>query len=307
MKKIYTLILFTALLFSVKPTHAQTPTDALMMNKRELCFALMYEYGSWDQYWEGTYLRSNATVATLNRNMLIPMVAIGITDKVNLIATLPYVETHSSEPNGGRFAGAKGFQDLGLALKTELLDQQIGKGKLSLLTTLGFSTPTTNYLSDYRPYSIGNGTHELNFRGIAQYQWDQGIYVRGSLAHLWRGQTKAERDYYYNNGSYYTPWMDVPNAWNYDGVLGIWMLENALRMEVNYMGLRSTSGDDIRRYNAGQPTNKVDVDQLGFFSQYYFKKLKGLGVLGYYSQIVHGRNMGKFSSFGLGATYQFSI
>ncbi|WPP52781.1 transporter [Catalinimonas niigatensis] len=307
MKKIYTLILFTALLFYVKPTHAQTPTDALMMNKRELCFALMYEYGSWDQYWEGTYLRSNATVATLNRNMLIPMVAIGITDKVNLIATLPYVETHSSEPNGGRFAGAKGFQDLGLALKTELLDQQIGKGKLSLLTTLGFSTPTTNYLSDYRPYSIGNGTHELNFRGIAQYQWDQGIYVRGSLAHLWRGQTKAERDYYYNNGSYYTPWMDVPNAWNYDGVLGIWMLDNALRMEVNYMGLRSTSGDDIRRYNAGQPTNKVDVDQLGFFSQYYFKKLKGLGVLGYYSQIVHGRNMGKFSSFGLGATYQFSI
>lgn len=308
MKKLFTLNLcLVAFFLSMGVMQAQTPSDAIMMKKRELCFALIYEYGSWDQYWEGTLLRSNETVATLKRNTFLPMVAIGIIDKVNLIVAVPYVQTKSSEPNGGKFEGAKGFQDLSMALKGEIVNKQIAQGKLAFLTTAAYSTPITNYLSDYRPYSIGFGANEVSLRGILQYKWDRGMYVRTSLAHLWRGQTKAERDYYYNNGSYYTAWMDVPNAWTYDGIAGIWMLENSLKLEANYMGLKSTSGDDIRKYNAGQPTNKVNVDQIGFATQYYFRKIKGLGVLGYYSQIIHGRNMGKFSTFGLGATYQFKI
>jgi hypothetical protein len=307
MKRPFTLILFLMAFFSMGAIHAQTPSDAIMMKKRELCFAAIYEHGSWDHYWEGTYLRNNETVSTLKRNTVLPMVAIGLIDKVNLIVSVPYVQTKSREPNGGKFEGAKGFQDLSLALKGEVINKQIGPGKLAFLTTLGYSTPITNYLSDYRPYSIGFGANEVSLRGILQYKWDKGLYVRTSAAHLWRGQTKAERDYYYNNGSYYTAWMDVPNAWTYDGVVGIWMLENSLRIEANYTGLKSTSGDDIRSYNAPQPTNKVNVDQVGFFTQYYLKKVKGLGVLGYYSQVVNGRNTGKFSTFGLGATYQFKI
>lgn len=308
MQKIYTLTICVLIfLCSMRTAQAQTPSDAIMMNKRELCFALMYEHGSWDQYWEGSELRKNATVATLNRRMLVPMVAIGLLNQVNLIVTVPYVKTFSSEPNGGKFYGAQGFQDLGLALKAKLLNRQLGNGNLALLSTLGYSTPITNYLSDYRPYSIGFGANEISLRGILEYKWNNGMFVRSSVAHLWRGQTKAERDYYYNNGSYYTPWMDVPSAWNFDGVVGMWALDNSLRIEASYMGLRSTSGDDIRKYNAGQPTNRVNIDQLGLLSQYYFKKPKGLGVLAYYNHIIHGRNAGKFSLIGVGVTYQFKI
>lgn len=101
--------------------------------------------------------------------------------------------------------------------------------------------------------------------------------------------------------------MDVPSAWNYNAVVGIRALNNSLVLEANYIGLKSISGDDIRKYNAAQPTNKVDADQIGFQAQYYFKKVKGLGTLAYYSQIISGRNTGKFSGFGLGATYQFKI
>jgi hypothetical protein len=307
-KKYSTLILYlVAFLFSMGAIQAQTPSDAIMMNKRELCIALTYDYGTWDRYWEGSYLRGNRTVATVSRSTVLPMLAIGIIDKVNLIVAAPYVQTKSSEPNGGRFAGANGFQDLGVALKAEIINQPIGAGQLAFLTTLGFSTPMTNYLSDYGPYSLGFGAPEYSLRGILQYKTDKGIYVRGALAHLWRGQTQAERDYYYNNGSYYTSWMDVPNAWNYHGAAGIWLLDNSLKMEATYMGLKSTSGDDIRAYNAGQPTNKVELDQIGFAAQYYFKKIKGFGLLGYYAQIINGRNMGKFRNLGAGVTYQFSI
>ena len=295
------------LLFCMLSGNAQTLTDAIMMTQRESCLAVMYDHGTWDRYWEGTTLRSNATVATIHRSMVMPMIAIGLHNKVNLIVSAPYVKTRSSEPNGGKFAGAQGFQDIGLALKTQVIERQLGKGKLSFLNTVGYSTPMTNYLSDYRPYSIGFGAYEWSLRGILQYQLDNGIYVRSALSHLWRGQTEVERDYYYNNGSYYTTLMDVPNAWNYEVVAGIWLLENSLRLEANYTAFKSTSGDDIRKYNAGQPTNKVQSDQIGFSTQYYFRQLKGLGLLARYSIVVMGRNEGKFSTIGGGITYQFKI
>lgn len=294
------------LLFA-KSLIAQTPTDAIMMQQREFCFAGIYNYGSWNQYWEGSTLRKNETVHVLERTMLLPMVAIGIHNQVNLIVAAPYVKTESKEPNGGKFAGAQGFQDISIALKSQFLNKQIGSGRLAFLNTISFSTPMTNYLSDYRPYSIGFGAYELGLRGILHYQLDKGPYARTSIAHLWRGQTEAERDYYYNNGSYYTALMDVPNAWNIQAVLGTWLLDYSLKVEANYTSLISTSGDDIRKYNAGQPTNKTESGQIGITAQFYFQKVKGLGVLAQFSETISGRNVGKTTLFGAGFTYQFKL
>lgn len=303
--KRFLLLLFLVPLYQF--LDAQTPTDAVMMKQRESCFALIYDQVSFDEYWEGTDLRDNATIATVTRYTVLPMIAIGLHDRVNLIVGLPYVKTESSEPNGGYLQGVKGFQDLSFALKADILNKQMGPGKLAALTTVGYSTPATNYLSDYRPYSIGFGANEFSLRGILEYKLDMGVYVRVAGAYLWRGQTKAERDYYYANGSYYTAWMDVPDAWNYHAVAGIKLFDNSLLFELQYSGLKSTSGDDIRKYNAAQPTNKVNEDQVGIKTQYYFKKLKGLGVLGYYQQVINGRNTAKLNGFGGGITYQFKI
>lgn len=306
--KSFNTLLFTLLLTAfIGQVQAQTPFDAIMMKQREFCVAAVYEHSWFDEYWEGTYLRTNETIATVKRDMVMPMLAFGIFDRLNFLVSAPYVSTASSEPNGGKFAGAKGFQDLGLALKGELINKQLGSGKLSLLATVSFSTPMTNYLSDYRPYSIGFGANEFGLRGILHYQLDNGFYVRGTVAHLWRGQTEAERDYYYNNGSFYTAWMDVPSAWNYQAVVGLWMLDNHFKVEGNYTGLTSTSGDDVRPYNAAQPTNKVNFGQVGLNAQYYFKAPKGLGVLAYFAQTISGRNVGKAAMFGAGLTYQFKI
>jgi len=305
MKKYLLLSLFTLSLLNTGSLVAQTPSDEILMKKYELCFALTYDHGEWNQYWEGTYLRGNENIGTLTRTTVTPMVAAGITDKLNLLIATPYVQTKST---GGQLAGAKGFQDLSIALKYEIIKKEIGKGNLTLLGTAAFATPMSNYLSDYMPYSLGLGTNEFTVRGIIHYQLDKGMYVRAAGAHLWRGQTEVERDYYYNNGSYYTTYMDVPNAWNYNATLGTWLFKYALRIEASYMALKSTSGDDIRAYNSPQPTNKMEMEQVGFFAQYYFKKkVKGLGVLSYYSQVIDGRNMGKSTNIGVGATYQFKV
>lgn len=287
---------------------SQTPNDGLMMPKGDICILLNYDFGSFDEYWEGATLRENATIATVQRTTIMPMAAIGVFDHLNFYIGVPHVSTKSTEPNGGHFAGAKGFQDLGIALKYLAYRDTIAGGALSLFSTVGFTTPASNYLADYMPYSLGFGAPELSVRGIAQYELKNGLYARASLAHLWRGYAEAERDYYYSDGSRYSFFMDVPHAWSYEGILGAWLLDYSLRIELSYVGQNSTSGDDIRPYNAPQPTNEVDFDRVGLFAQYYFKgSVKGLGVLAYHNRVFNGLNTGKINNTGFGLTYQFNF
>jgi hypothetical protein len=277
------------------------------MQPGEACVLLNYENGAFDQYWEGESLRRNETIGTVSRKKILPMAAIGIFKGLNAYIGLPYIKTKSSEPNGGKLVGAQGFQDLLFALKHEILTKMSESGEVSLLASGGYSTPATNYLSDYLPYSLGFGADEWNLRAILQYKLNNGLYFRTSLAHLWRGYTEAERDYYYNNGSYYTALMDVPNGWHYQIVAGKWFFNNSFKIEAAFNALKSTSGDDIRKYNAAQPTNKVQFDEVALAAQYYFQKLKGLGLLAYHTRIINGKNMSKSNIFGFGITYQFNF
>lgn len=288
-------------------TWAQSPIDELMMPTKEICFLGNYEYGQFNQYWEGSTLRTNATIETVQRRTALLMAAYGVTDKLDVYVGLPYVSTNSTKPNGGKFAGASGNQDLSIGVKYEVLKKESEKGVFSAFASLNFSTPVSNYLSDYQPYSLGLGTPQLAWKAILHYKWNNGLYLRGVGGYIWKGYTEAEREYYYNEGSYYTSWMDVPSSWNYELVLGKWFFQNALRLELNYGSQYSTSGDDIRVYNAPQATNQVNMDRVGAFAHYYFPKIKGLGVLASYSQIIDGKNAPKMTSLGLGVTYQFQL
>lgn len=305
MKKLLPIILgLTVFGLLLNPVKAQTPWDEVMMGKGEICAALMYEHSSWNQYWEGSYLRQNANIGTFTRQMGMPMIAMGLTKNVNIITSLPYVGTHAS---GGTQVGQSGIQDLSVSVKVEWLQKQLGKGRLFFLTNTHFSTPIGNYLSDYMPFSIGVGAPELGIRGISGFKMDNGLVFRGGLAYLWRGQSEIERDYYYQNGSVYSSFMNVPNAVNIHGAIGYWTLGNRLRMEATFMSLNCLTGDDIRSYNRPQPTNKMEVSQIGAWVQYYINTDRGLGALAYFNQTVSGRNMGKATTIGIGLTYQLKV
>jgi hypothetical protein len=88
--------------------------------------------------------------------------------------------------------------------------------------------------------------------------------------------------------------------------LGSWLFNYRLRVEASLTTIRSASGDDIRTYCMPLPTNKVDFDRVEGFAQYYFKSGgKGFGLIASYQQAISGRNIGQFSGYGLGITYQF--
>jgi len=294
--------LLGASLGTITIAQAQTPLDGLMMPKGEICIALQYDQVTWDRYWEGSTIRVNQNIGTFTRQTDMPMIVGGITDKVNVILSLPYVKTGAS---AGQMAGVQGIQDFGISVKALLLEKSIGKGKLTGFSNLSFSTPASNYLSDYMPFSLGFGAKELGIRAIGKYELDKGAYLRVSYSFLNRGITEAERDFYYADGSFYTSKMDVPNALLGQVTVGSWMMKKKLRVEASLTTFQSTSGDDIQVYSMPQPTNKVDFDRIEGFAQYYFRTNGGLGLIASYQQAISGRNMGQFSGYGFGLTYQF--
>ena len=300
--KIFLGLLVASLGF-VRLSIAQTPLDGLMMPKGEICLAIVYENTTWDRYWEGSTIRVNQNIGTFTKQTGMPMIVGGVTDKINVILTLPYIKTAAS---AGQLTGVQGIQDLGISVKALFLEKSIGKGKLTGFSNLSLSTPASNYLSDYMPFSLGFGANELGIRAIGKYELEKGPYFRASYSYLHRGVTEAERDFYYADQAYYTSKMDVPNAFLGQVTLGSWMLKKRLRVEASLTAINSTSGDDIRVYSMPQPTNKVDFDRVEGFAQYYFNSNgRGFGLIASYQQAISGRNMGQFSGYGLGITYQF--
>ena len=107
-------------------TYSQTEIDGIMMSKNNFCTGAIYQYSSWDNYWEGNFKRTNLNLGTVSTKSLAVMGNYGISDKLNLLFSLPYVKTNASE---GTMKGQKGIQDLSLTLKYMPIEKTIGKNR----------------------------------------------------------------------------------------------------------------------------------------------------------------------------------
>lgn len=283
---------------------AQTPTDGIMMEKGQICFAALYTHDTWDEYWEGTLKRSNGNVGTLTRQSVMGMFALGISDRLNIIGALPWVKTSAS---GGQMKGASGFQDLGLWVKATATQSTLGKGIFSTHATIGFTLPTSDYLEDYMPFSLGLGCPDFSLRGILNYQLDSGPYIRGTAAYNIRGTATIERDFYYTDQPNYSDKVDMPNALSWGATVGAWLFDNALQIEATYDAMNTIGGFDIRRQDAGFPSNNMEFTRVGGFAHYHFSFLPGLGIIAQYQTILTGRNIGQSSAITGGISYQFGL
>lgn len=283
--------------------YSQTPSDALLMKKGELCLAVIYSHESWDEYWEGTLKRNNGNLGTFTRQSVMPMFALGISDRINIIAGLPWVHTQAS---AGQMRGATGFQDAGLWVKAKAWEKAIGAGSLSVHATAGITVPASDYLADYMPFSLGLGCVDASLRAIVQYQI-KGWYFRAHSGFHARGNTIIERDYYYTTQGFYTDEIDMPNALDVGAVIGYWNKNHTLKTEITADGFHTLGGFDIRRQDGGFPSNKMIFTRLGAGLQYYPLKGKGLGLVASGGYIISGRNVGQSLLFSGGLTYQFPV
>ena len=271
---ITSILLGVISVFSINEAKAQLPTDAIMMANGQLCVAATYTHDTWDEYWEGTLKRVNGNIGTLTRQTISPMFALGLTERINVMAMLPWMSTEAS---GGQLKGVSGFQDFGIWIKATAIKGQTENSGFTVHPVVGVTFPASNYLEDYAPFSLGTGAANLSLGGVVQYKLAGGPYIRGNAAYNVRGNAKIERDYYYTTHGVYSDEVGMPNAVNYGATIGTWLFKNALQIEATYDGLNSLDGFDIRRQDAGFPSNEMDFTRVGGFAHYHFPSIPGLG------------------------------
>jgi len=298
-KKVLLGLIITCTCF--QKIHAQTDADGIMMGKNLYCLGIMGATSSWSNYWEGTLLRSNQNLGRVQTNMIGPMGSLGVSKNLNLLFSLPYVSTKAS---AGQLKGFNGLQDLSLWAKYRAIRLKRNKSSFSIFTIAGISTPTTNYVKDYLPLSIGLGSNNLTLRGMLDYQYKNWFTtLSGSL--VLRSNITLDRQAYYTTQMVYSNQVDMPNAFQYNYRAGFRNKE--LVAELVYDQWLTQGGFDITKNNMPFPSNKMNQSRIGFNGKYEPTKWKGLSLTSAVFMTTAGRNVGKSTAVQFGAFYILNV
>lgn len=294
MKKIYISFLLLLPLF----INAQTDIDAIMMNKNNFCFGVVYQYSSWNQYWEGTFKRENLNLGTVSTQGISIMGNYGISNKLNVLFSVPYLETKASE---GTMEGQKGLQDLSLTVKYMPIEKTIGKTTYSIYALGSFSIPTTNYTADYLPLSLGlqSKTAALRIMGDVQVG---NFFTTLSGAYIKRANINIDRNSYLTDEIHYTNQVDMPDAINLNLRLGFRSSRLIAEAIIDNWTTQS-GGFDITKNNMPFPSNTMNALKLGLNTKYTFKKIPELAIIGGYNFVIEGRNVGDSTTIYGGLFY----
>ncbi|MES2773541.1 MAG: hypothetical protein V4722_05130 [Bacteroidota bacterium] len=276
---------------------SQTDNDAIMMTQNNFCTGFMYQHSSWDEYWEGSFKRPALNMGAVSTQMFGVMGNYGIKDNLNLLFSLPYVKTKAS---AGTLHGMKGLQDLSLWVKYMPLEIEKGESSFSLYTIGGVSFPTTNYIADFLPLSIGLQSTNVSFRGMADYQY-KSLFVTASATYVMRSNITIDRNSYYTTEMHYSNQVEMPDATQFNVRAGY--RAEKLIAELIYEGWNTIGGYDIRKNDMPFPSNNMDLTRLGVNAKYTFDKPKGLSLIGGGSVTLTGRNVGKSNSVNGGVFY----
>jgi hypothetical protein len=301
MKSIFSLQNMAIMLCMVATLHlsAQTPTDGIMMPTGSNCTMLSYGNSSWTNYWQGATKRSNTNLGTFTAQNLVAMSAVGINDKLNVLVSLPYIWTGASV---SYFTPQKGLQDVSAWLKYQIVAKQGNFGAFKAFATLGASVPTTNYIADFLPFSIGLHCKTASGRLVLNYT-KSNFYLTAQGGAMLRSNVKIDRNsFIYNNKLYQSDEMIVPHA--ADGSITLGFLNKRFQTAVTLDRFGCLSGDDIRYNDTPILANKMTSTSIGWFGKVFIGKAAILANVG---KVLNGRNVGEAFSYGGGLLYTFQM
>jgi hypothetical protein len=299
MKKIYFLFLVGLLPSCI---FAQTTSDGLMMGRNKFCTGLLYSHDSWKNYWEGDLKRSNGNIGTVTTSSLMWFGNYGVTNKINVIAMLPYVWTKAS---AGTMRPMEGVQDLSLAVKYKFATLKFDSGNVFKAFVVGsYSGPMSDYTPDFLPLSIGSASHRFAARLTLNYTNKQGWFVNSSTAYTYRNNITLDQPNHMVDGVLYnTTEAFMPNVFDFLVTAGY--IKHGLQVQLSYIQQNTLGGDDIRRNIMPSPWNKMTFSKAEALAMYYLPMHKNLAIRGSYSYTVAGRNVGQSSSWLAGVLYTF--
>lgn len=297
--KIFRPFVIFALISFASTVRSQTDVDGIMMGKRNICGGLVYGYSSWNQYWEGQSLRTNENLGTVSSNSIWAMVNYGISDKLNVIAMMPYINNKAS---AGTLIGHSGLQDATFIAKWDCYDVKFKNTFYSLIAFGGFSTPTTNYVADYLPLSIGLQSSNLMGKLMIDIQKDHWFATVSANATT-RSNVTIDRDAYYTTEMIYSNQVQMPTVLGYNLRLG-YRKDADIIVESVFDCMNTIGGYDIRKNDMPFLSNNMDIYRIGVNLKLPIPLVNGLSFTANNMYTISGRNMGKATSFMAGILYQ---
>ncbi|MEO0065145.1 MAG: hypothetical protein RI983_471 [Bacteroidota bacterium] len=298
---VFRLIMLAAIAGTQLNAHAQTDMDALMMGKNNFCTGFMVGNSSWKNYWEGTLKRDNPNLGTVGSTMIGIMGNYGIKDNLNILFSVPYI---SNSASAGTLVKRQGIQDLTLTVKWMPVETTIGKADFSVYALGSYSTPLTNYVTDYLPLSIGLGAKTAMARLMADYQLGN-FFTTASAAFFTRSNVTIDRVAYYTTRMHYTNEVEMPNMANFNLRAGYRSGKGYAEVIADIM--QTNGGFDITRNNMPFLSNQMNASRVGVGFKYNFGKVEGLSAVGNAMFTVAGRNMGQATSVSAGVFYIFDF
>ena len=291
---------FSFLAAASVPAAAQTPSDGLLMPKKVISAGVIYGHESWDQYWEGTLKRTNGNIGTLTTRSTTMVAGYGVTDKLSIMASLPYVSTHASQ---GVLSDMSGFQDLSMAAKYRFLRLESAQHRtLSAFLVGAAAVPVSNYTPDFYPLSIGAGDGRASARLIVNLDPGAGLFVSGSSAYTFCGNVTLNRNSYYTNGQLYlTNKVTMPNV--VENALSAGYRSGRWQLPVSLVQQRTLGGSDIRRQDMPFVSNRMDFTRLDGAVMYALNVPENLSIRIGAGHVLTGRNVGQATSFSSGLFY----
>jgi hypothetical protein len=298
-RTIRAFILVAASAFSAA---AQTPIDGLMMPKRVMSAGVLYTHDSWDQYWEGTLKRKNGNIGTLTQQSLTWIGGYGVTDRLSLIAAVPYVWTHASQ---GVLHDLSGIQDLTFAAKFRLLTTgATSRGAFSAFVVGTAAVPVSEYTPDFFPLSIGTGGGRASGRLTLNFQSTSAWFANASAAYTWCSNVKLARNSYYTDGQLYlTNEVAMPNV--LESSLSAGYRRGRWQFPLSLVQQRTLGGADIRRQDMPFVSNRMDFVKLDGGVMYALPKNVSIRLGA--AHVLSGRNVGQSTTFTSGLFYAYHL
>jgi hypothetical protein len=293
------LLLVTAAASSLS---AQAIDDGLMMPKKTLNVGIMYAHDSWNRYWEGELKRSNENIGTLTAQSISIVGHYGVTDRLSLVAMLPYVWTRASQ---GTLHGLRGVQDLTFAAKYRLLSTAFTeRGRLNAVVGAAVGIPASDYTPDFLPLSIGLGSRHTSGRLSLRFDSEDAWFIDGSAAHTWRKNVKLDRVAYYTDGQLYlTNQVAMPDV--FDWKMSAGFHRKRVTVPVSIWQQRTLGGGDIRRQDMPFVSNRMDFTKAGVSVMYGLTVPTDLALHLGVARTLNGRNVGQATTITAGAFHTF--
>lgn len=273
---------------------AQSPVSGFMKSAGEGAVVISYSHESYDQVFlvpmevDGVPVFNEVNISSISL-----FAEVGITDRLNVILNLPYVEAegNASEAvlqNNGFENSRSGVQDVKVYAKYNFHTIMTGKNTIDLIGAIGLETPLGDYRADEGLQSIiaiGNESSSFNMLGTVHFKTAMGLFATGQAGYSFKGNSSphallSELKLGYAGSKFYVDAFVANQLSEKDGV--------------DILG---------EGFTGFFPEARVNYTRVGLNA--YAPLTSGIGITAGANTLVAGRNIGKATGFYGGLVYSF--